>query len=295
MKTSSLVRVEGRELELTNLAKVLWPEEQYNKADLINYYAEIYPWLAPHLKDRPLVITRYPDGIEGNSFYQKNVPENLPNWMKTYSWNSKERTIRLLIVTEKADVVWLANLACIEFHPWLSGQQSILNPDYMIFDLDPSPDNTLEQVKQVALTLKKILDSIGLRSYIKTSGAQGMHIYVPLKPEYSYEQVRETAGAIAGIICGTMPDLTTIERSVSKRGAKIYIDYMQNVIGKTVCAPYSVRPRKGAPVSIPLDWGEVPHVNPDDHTIRTVLDRVASNSDLFLAVLEDKQDLVKLD
>lgn len=294
MKASSIARVDGREVELTNLSKILWPNENYTKAELINYYAEIYPWLAPHLKDRPLVFTRFPNGITDKYFYQKNVPANLPAWIKTFSWQSKEKITRMLIISEKADLVWLANLGCIELHPWLSRQDSIYNPDYMIFDLDPSPGNNLEQVKQIALHLKNLLDSINLRSYLKTSGAEGLHLYVPLNPVYSYEQVRKTAESIAQMICHELPGLATIERSVNKRGAKIYIDYMQNVIGKTICAPYSVRPRKAAPVSVPLAWDELPLVNPSDHTIKTVPNRVAELSDLFQAVLQDKQDLKQL-
>lgn len=294
MKSTRMARVDGKELELSNLTKVLWPEENYTKAELINYYAEIYPWLAPHLKDRPLVFTRYPNGIAGKSFYQKNMPDNQPSWMKTFTWETKDRTIYMLIVTARADIVWLANLACIELHPWLSRQDSIDKPDYMIFDLDPSPSNNLQQVKKIALLLKDLLDSIGLRSYIKTSGAEGLHMYVPLNPVYTYVQVRQTAELIAGIICREAPDLATIERSVGKRGPKIYIDYMQNVIGKTLCAPYSVRPRKSAPVSFPLKWEELAEANPQDYTIKTVLDRLPGYLDLFKAVLEDKQELTGL-
>jgi bifunctional non-homologous end joining protein LigD len=291
MKSTSTANVEGREVELSNLTKVLWPDDNFTKAELINYYAEIYPWLAPHLKDRPLVFTRYPNGIKEKFFYQKNVPDHLPVWIKTFNWQSKDRIIRMLVVTEKADLVWLANLACIELHPWLSRQQTIYNPDYMIFDLDPSPANNFEQVRQMALALKEILDALNLRPYLKTSGAEGLHLYVPLQPVYSYEQVRQTAGSIAQLVCRRYPDIATVERSVSKRGNKIYIDYMQNVIGKTICAPYSVRPRPSAPVSVPLAWDELSAIKPSDFNIKNVLKRLNQRGDLFQPVLKDQQVL----
>lgn len=294
MKASSLAQVDGREVELSNLTKILWPDEKYTKAEMINYYAEIFPVLAPHLKDRPLVFTRYPDGIQGNSFYQKNVPLNLPPWIETYPWESKQKIIRMLLIKEKADIVWLANLACIEIHPWLSRKDTIENPDFMIFDLDPSPGNTLDQVKEIAQVLKNLLDTIGLRSYLKTSGAQGLHIYVPLNPVYSYARIRETAGHIAETICYQYPQLATVERTVSKRGPRIYVDYMQNVIGKTICAPYSIRPRPGAPVSAPVTWEELPDLKPVHFTIKTILERVSKRGDLFAEVLTDKQELTSV-
>ncbi|CFY09215.1 DNA polymerase LigD, polymerase domain [Syntrophomonas zehnderi OL-4] len=293
MSKSSQILLEGRRLKLSNLDKVLWPGEGYTKGELIHYYAEISSYILPHLNQRPLVFTRYPDGINQKFFYQKNVPGYLPDWIQTFAWESGDKIINFMLAREKADLVWLGNQACIEVHPWLSCQASIQNPDYMVFDLDPSPDNSYPEIVVIALLIKQVLDELQLRAYIKTSGSAGLHIYVPLLPRYSYEEVRQTAGLIAGMVSTVRPDIATIERTVNKRGSKIYIDYMQNAIGQTICSPYSVRPREGAPISAPIRWEEIEEVSPDMFTIKNIFPRLSKQGDLFKSVLTDKQDLTK--
>ena len=292
MNSTTLVNVEEREIPLSNLDKVLWPQEGYTKGDLIDYYVRVAPYMLGHLHNRPLVFTRYPDGIGGKHFYQKNAPDYLPEWINTFTWVSDDGSANHHILAEdRATLAWLGNQACLEIHTWLSNSHSILNPDYVVFDLDPSEGSTWQNVVDIALTLKNILDQLGLKGYLKTSGAEGLHIYLPIVAKYSYEEARSFAGKIAELVCAVLPDIATIERTVSKRGSKVYVDYMQNVVGKTLCAPYSVRPRAGAPVSTPLHWEEIEHISPGQFSIKTVFDRLQPQGDLFRPVLQDKQNL----
>lgn len=290
---SNTVSIEGRSFDLSRLDKVLWPQDGYTKGELINYYVEVAPYIIPHLQGRPMVFTRYPDGIDKQSFYQKNAPPSLPEWIKTYPYYSpdSERDINFILVEESATLAWLANQACIEMHPWLSSAASVDYPDFVVFDLDPSPGNTFEQVRTIALLTRRVLNELGLRSYIKTSGSQGLHIYLPVENKYSYEEIRDFGRSVAQIICTMQPDIATVERTVKKRGAKIYVDYMQNVKGKTLCSAYSVRPRPGATVSAPLDWDEVNRIKPSDFTIKTILPRIQKVGELFAPVLSDRQPL----
>ncbi len=290
---SNTVSIEGRSFDLSRLDKVLWPQDGYTKGELINYYVEIAPYIIPHLQGRPMVFTRYPDGIDGQSFYQKNAPSSLPQWIKTFPYYSpdSQRDINFILVEESATLAWLANQACIEMHPWLSSAASVDYPDFAVFDLDPSPGNSFEQVKTIALLTRQILNELGLRSYIKTSGSEGLHIYLPVENKYSYEEIRDFGRSVAQIICTMQPEIATIERTVKKRGAKVYVDYMQNVKGKTLCCAYSVRPRPGATVSAPLHWDEVNSIRPSDFTIKTILPRVRKVGELFAPVLSDQQSL----
>lgn len=292
---SSEVLIAGRKLKLTNLDKLFWPNDGYTKLDLIKYYTQIAPYIIPHLINRPLVFTRYPNGIEGKSFYQKNAPNHLPEWIPTYPWYSEDskRTINFILVDETATLLWLANQACLEIHPWLSNINSIDYPDFLVMDLDPSPGSTYEEVKQIALVTKELLDKLNLNSYLKTSGSEGLHIFVPVINEYTYEEIRSLGQQLASIICNVLPDIATIERSVSKRGRKVYIDYMQNVQGKTLSSVYSVRPRPGAPVSTPLMWEEIHNYTPKDFNIKNILSRIETHGDLFHNVLTDKQSLAE--
>lgn len=283
----NVVEVEGRRLTLSNLDKILWPQAGLCKADLISYYHAVSPVLLPHLKERPLVITRFPNGVTEKSFYQKNAPGYLPDWIPTYS----EGGIRYIIVSEAAALVWLANQAAIELHPWLSSRASPECPDFLVIDLDPSPANTFKQVVEVALAFRVLLTKFNLQGFPKTSGGDGLHIYVPLNPVYDYEAVRGLGHAMAEIVAGIFPDITTIERSIKKRGAKIYLDYMQNVRGKTLCAPYSVRPRPQATVSAPLLWEEVHTAQPEHFGLLNISQRINTVGDLFSDALTRRQSL----
>lgn len=283
--------IAGREISLSNLDKILWPQDGYTKGDLIHYYVEMAPYILPYLHNRPLVFTRYPDGISGKFFYQKNAPEYLPDWIPTYIWESQDHTgNNLILAEEQATLAWLANQAYLEIHPWLSRTGSIQNPDFIVFDLDPYEGCSFQLVVTLARLIKQVLDEMELRSYVKTSGAEGLHIFIPIINKYSYAQIRNWAEKIAGMVCNTMPDAATIQRSVKNRGNRVYIDYMQNVVGKTLCAPYSVRPRTGAPVSAPVRWEELGRIAPADFNIKSIFSRL-STDDAFNPVLQDQQDL----
>lgn len=294
MADSATVAIKGREIQLTNLDRVLWPEQGYTKRDLVEYYAAVFHIMSPHLRQRPLVFTRYPNGIGEASFFQKNAPEYLPEWIQTFAWAGSDGRIKNYVLVEaQADLIWLANQACIEIHPWLSQTFTIENPDFIVFDLDPSEHNTLEEIVTVARLLKQLMDKLGLRVYLKTSGSKGLHIYLPIVTRYSYSQVRNFAQNIAQLICNVVPDIATIQRSLQRRGKRIYIDYLQNGLGKTICAPYSVRPRDGATVSTPIEWPELDSIRPEQFTIRTVLERFSQVGDQFREVLSDRQELEK--
>ncbi|MEN6390923.1 MAG: non-homologous end-joining DNA ligase [Syntrophomonas sp.] len=294
-KQVSNVEVNGHIISLSHLDKVFWPQEGYKKVDLIHYYSEAAPYLVPHLQERPLVWTRYPDGINSKGFYQKNAPAHLPDWMNTFTYHSQEsdRDIHFILASGMADLVWLANQAALEMHPWLSRTTASDNPDFVVIDLDPSPGNTFKQVVKVAWTVKHVLDELKLRSYIKTSGAEGLHIYIPVQNQYDYKQIRDFAQPVAAAVCHLVPELATIERKVNKRGSLLYVDYLQNARGQTLCAPYSVRPRPGAPVSCPLHWEEIDSIEPAQFTIKTILPRLLQYGDIFAPVLNDKQSLAE--
>ncbi len=294
MASSAMIEIAGKELQLTNLDKVLWPEDGYTKRDLVEYYAAVFPYMSQHLSQRPLVFTRYPSGIEGKSFFQKNAPEGIPEWIKTFAWEGSDGSIKHYILVEaQADLVWLANQACIEIHPWLSQTAKIEYPNFIVFDLDPSPHNSFAEIVKVARVLKQLMDQLGLRVYVKTSGSKGLHIYLPIVNSYTYSQVRTYGQAIAQMICSILPDIATTQRSLQRRGNRIYIDCLQNGLGKTICAPYSVRPRNGATVSAPIEWEELESISPDQFSIRTLLERLHKVGDLFQEVLKDHQDLEK--
>lgn len=289
------ILLEDKKLKLTNLSKPLWPDDNITKADFIKYYTQMAPVILPHLKDRPMVFTRYPDGIYGKAFYQKNVPDYAPEWLDTFKIKSDEgNTTEYVIINDVKSLIWAANQASLELHPWLSRTSSLDNPDFIIFDLDPMENTDFEDARKVALALKNLLDREGLISFPKTSGSTGIQIYVPIACKYTYEQVREFAKLFCLVIERTFPEITTIERSVSKREGKLYLDYLQNVKGKTIVAPYSPRPKKGAPVSCPLTWTELEQgATIDMFTIKNMPERIKQKGDIFEGVLTIKQNIDK--
>jgi len=257
------------ELPLSNLDKVFWPEEGYTKGDLITYYADIAPWLLKFLEDRPLVLTRYPDGIDGKSFFQKNAPGFQPEWVRTEAiWSEgSEREIHYFIADDPATLVFVANLGAIPLHVWASRIGSLDRPDWCLLDLDPKHKRDgeevyapFEDVVEVARAIGDMCEEIGLPSYPKTSGSSGIHVMVPLGGQLDYEQSRTLALLLAKAVAAEIPDRTTIVRNPAGRDGKIYIDYVQNGRGRLVVAPYSVRPRAGATVSAPLAWAALTYM-----------------------------------
>ncbi|MCR4398242.1 MAG: non-homologous end-joining DNA ligase [Firmicutes bacterium] len=284
-------KIGTREVTLSNQDKELWPEDGYTKGDLVDYLLAVAPTLLRHTRDRPLVLTRYPDGIHGEWFYQKDVPAYAPPWLDTFEYRGEGRDIRFLLAHDPGDLAWIGNQAAIEIHPWSSRIGSIGFPDYAVFDLDPAPPATFAAVVGVARAVKMCLDHLGLRGYPKTSGATGLHIYVPVRAEYPYPTVAAFVRRIAEAIRDTMPEQVTLERSVKKRSGRVYIDYLQNAKGKTIVGPYVPRPFPGAPVSTPIGWDELDGVDPARFNIRSVPARIGSVGDLFEPVLVDEQSL----
>jgi bifunctional non-homologous end joining protein LigD len=286
------VKVGGDVVALTNLDKVYWPDEGYTKGDLIKYYFEVAKYILPYLKDRPLIMKRYPNGINGPFFHQHDVNE-APDYVHTETLEVEGHTVDYILGDNLSTLIYMANLGAIERHPWHSRVRNIDRPDWFVFDLDPQGVEW-EQICEVALSCKEILDSLGLDSYAKTSGSRGIHVYVPIKPKYSYEQIADFALRVARLVEQENPDVATLERSLKKRKkARIYFDHMQNARGKSVVAPYSVRPKQGATVSAPLEWSEVKRkkVTISDFTIKNMLERLRRKGDLFKEVLSNRQSL----
>jgi len=290
-----IVKINGIDLQLTNQDKVLWPEDGITKNDLINYYSSVAKYILPHLKNRPQSLHRYPNGIHGESFYQKNMA-NAPDWAETIliDSDSKSEHVNYLICNNEATLVYMANLACIEIHPWNSSIGSLENPDWIVIDIDPSEGNSFEQVIETALVVKSILDKAKITAFPKTSGATGMHIYIPLGAKYSYEEGKTFAHIVAESAQAQLPDFTTTIRNTKLRGDKIYVDYLQNNQGQTLASAYSVRPKPGASVSTPLKWEEVKKgLHPSDFTIRNILPRLEKIGDIFKPVLGKGIDIEK--
>lgn len=279
-KTNFEVQASALKVKLSNPDKIYWPEEGYTKKDLVRYYEKISKYILPYLKNRPQSLNRFPNGITGKNFFQKDVM-NAPIWAKTVKIfsQSENKQINYLVCNDKRTLLYLANLGCIELNVWNSSLGALDKPDYMVFDLDPLEISFSEAIK-VALEVKRILDEIGIRSYCKTSGSRGLHLYVPLKPVYSYEQVKEFAKLISLIVNQRLPFITSMERKPERRKNRIYLDYLQNREGQTMAAPYCLRPKKGAPVSTPLEWEELEqNLDPRKFNIKTIFQRLKKNGD----------------
>lgn len=293
----NVLTVGSRQVQVSNLDKIWWEREGISKGDVLNYYIAVAPWMLPHLQDRPLVLTRYPNGPEGKSFYQKNTPSHAPDWLPTFALPAENgRVINYCLADDVAALVWLANSGGFEIHPFLSRVQHLDNPDYVVFDLDPMEKGTWQHVCQTALLVKQGLEHWSLVGYPKLSGATGLQVFVPLNPVYSYSQVREFALMLSQAVQAALPEITTLERSIAKREGKLYLDYLQNVKGKTLAAVYGVRPQPGATVSTPVTWEEVAamQVRARDFTIFTVPERLRRLGDLFAPVLSNRQSLDQL-
>jgi bifunctional non-homologous end joining protein LigD len=289
-------KVNGKELKFTNLGKLYWPKENITKRDLINYYHQIAPYILPYLKNRPVSLNRFPNGIDGKSFYQKDVTGKSPDWIKKFPYSTEnEADKNYMVATDEASLLYMANLGCIEMNPWNSRIDSDAYPDWCVLDLDPDVKNNFEQVILTAQTIKKILDDIGVAAYCKTSGSTGIHIYIPLGAQYTYDQCVMFAKWVAIQAQQQLPKFTSIERMTRKRKGKLYIDYLQNRPKATLAAPYSVRPKAGATVSMPLHWEEVKTgLQLKDFTIFNTGQRIKTEGEIFKPVLGDGIDLLEI-
>ncbi|HVQ44917.1 MAG TPA: DNA ligase D [Candidatus Saccharimonadia bacterium] len=286
------LKLNGHTVPITHRDKLYWPEDGITKGQLIEYYRAIAPTILPYLTDRPESLNRFPHGIHGDSFYQKDL-EDHPAWAKTTLIHSESanKDINYLLCQNEATLIYMANLGCIDLNPWNSRLKHLDNPDWCVIDLDPE-DIGFEAVIETARAVKSVLDKAKIPCYPKTSGATGIHIYIPMGAKYPYEQVKDFAHIIARLVNAQVPKLTSVERNPAKRQHKVYLDYLQNRHGQTLAAPYSVRPRPGAPVSTPLRWDEVkPGLQPTDHTIHTTTKRLEAVGDLWAPVLGPGIDL----
>jgi bifunctional non-homologous end joining protein LigD len=286
-----------REVKFSNLDKIFWPDEKYTKGDLIEYYRSMAPWLLPYLKDRPVVLTRYPDGINGKSFYQKDAPGFVPDWIQTIPiWSEDtQRDIDYFVCNDVESLVYLVNLGTIPLHIWHSRIDDLTRPDWCLIDLDPKEAPFADVVK-LAKTMKSLCDEVEMPSYIKTTGKSGLHIMLPLGKQLTYDQSLQLAILFSRLVTDRHPDIATTQRTISKREGKVYVDAFQNRAGQLMVSAYSVRPSPGAPVSMPIEWREVgPKLHNSNFTIKNALKRMEKmKSDPVAAVLTEKPDLMRI-
>src|SRR5207245_5159440 len=283
------------EVKVSNLDKVFWPEERYTKGDLIEYYRTVSKWMLPYLADRPLVHTRFTDGINGKSFFQKDAPEYAQAFVRTVTiWSEdSQRDLDYFVCDNESSLLYIANMAAILLHVWSSRVATLEKPAWCILDLDPKAA-PFTDVVTVAQALQALCDDIGLPTGIKTSGSTGLHVLIPLGRQCTYEQSRTLGGLLARVIAAELPEIATVTRQVQKRGGKVYLDYVQNGHGRLLVATFSARPLPGAPVSMPLRWTEVtPKLDIKKFTIKTAPTRMAKVEEDPLRPVPDLQaDLV---
>jgi len=292
---TKIVKLNGHELKLTNLDKVYWKKENYTKRDLLNYYYGIAPYMLPYMKDRPQSLNRHPNGINGMSFYQKNVEGKVPDWAETFEEfsESTNENVHYFVCTDEASLVYMANLGCIEMNPWHSTIKKPNNPDYCLIDLDPH-EIGFDKVIETAQAVKRVLDQLRIPSWCKTSGATGLHICIPLGAKYNYDQSRQLAELLVHIVHHEIPSITSVERNPSKRRRKVYLDFLQNRKAQTIACVYSARPKPGATVSTPVFWEEVKQgLSPQNFTIKNLFERLKTEGDIFKPVYEKGIDLKK--
>jgi bifunctional non-homologous end joining protein LigD len=292
---SQTKNINGHNITFNNLNKIYFPKKKVTKRDVINYYYLAAPYMLPYMKDRPQTLIRYPNGIDGKSFYQKDVTGKVPAWIKQFPYSSERGGDRnFLVCTNEASLLLIASMGGLEMHPWSSRIQKPDYPDWCILDLDPSGKTTFEEVIIAAQTIKELLDAIDVPAYCKTSGATGIHIYIPLGAKYTYEQSKEFGRVLVKIVHKKIPHFTSIERIIENRKEKLYLDFLQNRPQATLAAPYSLRPKPDATISMPLQWDEVTTgLKMKDFTIFNAIDRIHQYGDIFKGVLEKGINLKK--
>jgi bifunctional non-homologous end joining protein LigD len=287
-------QIDGKTLKFTNLDKVWFPNDGYTKRDILNYYDAVADWMVPHLAGHPLSLKRYPNGIHEEFFFQKDIPESYPGWLRIEPIHSEHRgePIRYVVADDRATLLYLTNLGCIDQNPWMSSIETLDYPDYILIDLDPQ-ECTFDRIIEAMGLVKDVLDEIGLKGYPKTTGGDGMHVFIPVEPRYTYEQARSFAEIISQVVIGERPELFTTPRSVAKRRkGRVYFDYLQISSAKTIAAPYVTRAYDGAPVATPLDWAEVKKdLTPRTFNLTNAVDRFKEVGDLFQPVLTKRQKL----
>lgn len=291
------IKLNGHLIKVTNLKKLYWTKEGFTKGKMLHYYHCIAPYMLPYMKDRPQSLHRHPNGISGKHFFQKDMRGKVPEWIPTHEdySESTDEMIQYMICNNEAALLYMANLGCIEMHPWHSRRQHPDQPDYCLIDLDPDKSNSFDQVIETAQIVKAYLDDMKADSYCKTSGSTGLHIYIPLGAKYSYDESKQFAELLVGLVHQDIPKITSLERNPAKRKGKIYLDFLQNRQAQTAAAPYSLRPKPGMPISTPLDWSEVKKgLTPTTYNATNILERLKTEGDLFAPVLGRGIDLKKI-
>lgn len=297
LEKDSEITLNRHKIKLTNQDKIYFPKDKITKGDVVDYYQSVAEYILPHLKNRPLSLNRFPSGIDHSGFYQKDTGDSFPDWIKTTKVHSEstDKYIDYAICNDKATLAYLNNLGCIDFNPWNSSLPDLDHPDYLVLDLDPSKKNTFDHVIETAQAVKEVLDLIKIKGYCKTSGSTGIHIYIPMGGAYDYDQVKDFAHILMKQVNEKIPKITTLERSLQKRDdKKIYLDYLQNRQGQTLASVYSLRPKEGAAVSMPIEWDELKKgLKPTDFNIENALERIKAKGDLFKPVLGKGIDMMK--
>jgi bifunctional non-homologous end joining protein LigD len=296
-KADEIITIGSHKVKITNGKKIYFPDQKITKRQVVEYYNTIADYILPYLKDRPESLNRHPNGINAKGFYNKDAANEAPSFVKAFPYDSEsaKKTTNYIVCNNKATLLYMVNMGCIEINPWHSTYKKPDYPDYFILDIDPSDDNTSDQVIEAAKAVKEVLDRAGIEGYLKTSGATGLHIYVPTCKKYDYEQVKNFAQIISARAQELVPDFTTLERNLKKRGpTRIYMDFLQNRSGQTISSVYSLRPKDGAPVSTPLEWKELKKgLVFKDFNIKTIHKRLEKKGDIFKGVLGPGIDMLK--
>jgi bifunctional non-homologous end joining protein LigD len=290
------VQVDGRTLSLSNLDKVMWPKSKTTKGEAIDYYARVAETLLPHLADRPLTRVRFPDGVDGQRFYEKRAPKGTPDWVRTAAVGmDRVGEIDFVVCDDKPSLIWLAQMGALELHPSLSKAETMECPTALVFDLDPGPPAAIRECCTVAMRVRELFEGIGLESFAKTSGSKGVQVYVPLNGKTTYERTKPFAQAVAQALEKAEPDLVVSKQTKSLRVGKVLVDWSQNTRSKTTVSVYSLRARERPTVSTPISWDEVEAgAKGDDELVfeaKDVLARIDEDGDLFAPVLELEQSL----
>jgi bifunctional non-homologous end joining protein LigD len=295
-RQANLVTSSGVTVQLSHVDKVFFPDDDLRKGDLIDYYRMVAPRMLPYLRERPLVMGRYPDGVTGEAILQKNVSRYFPDWVKRVEVERLGRggAVCQVVVDRPETLIYLANQACIELHVLLSRVAALYRPDQLVFDLDPPAEDAFDDARRCALDLRRLLEeNLGLTTYVKTTGGKGLHVHVPLRPDEGFDPVRDFARAVAELMIRDTPDRFTLQQRVDQRGNRIYLDVQRNGYAQMAVAPYSVRARRAAPVATPLQWAEVEDagLNPRRFTMRTMGDRLATTQDPWAGMSRHRRGL----
>lgn len=276
---TEVIHVDGHTVELGKPDKVLFPDRGITKRDLADYYRRVAPNMLPHIRGRPITMHRFPDGIDGSDFFQKDVPDYFPDWIGTEIVDKEGGTVEHVVCNDSATLVYLVAQACVTPHVWLSTVDALRSPDRMVFDLDPPEGSGVDAVRTAARAVRDLLDEAGLDSRIMTTGSKGYHVIVPLSPSSTFDRVRDVAHRCAGMIADRRPDELTVSTRIGDRGGRVFVDYLRNGYAQTTVAPYAVRALPGAPVATPIDWSELGSTEPRSFTITNLFRRLGQKDD----------------